>query len=435
MKKETRFQALIRSELVINTSILISGTVLAQLIPILLRLVLSRGFFTPEMWGAYSVYISLIGMLVIISSFKYELAIILPRKDNVAANVLFLALLLNLLFNLLLFLVIILFKSSIIKFLNLSIEYGDYLYFVPLGTFLYSTYQSINFWLVRKKKFIPISINKFVRRGFEGASQITFKFAKIPFGLIYGDLIGNFANICSGIYQGTKSGLSLRLFSPGMIKKVIIKYSEYPKYNVVPSFMSACSFLLPAILVNKYYNSEYAGYLDFSKMLLSIPLALVATSLSSVLLQRVSEMYRNNQSIKKELISVFLLVLSIAIAEILLISLFGVSIFKVIFGDKWEYSGVISKILVWSYALNFCAATFSFIFISMNRIKTLSAWQLFYFASILSLFFFKNLVFNDFLKVFVLIDVICSVVSLILMAVIIFRYEEKVSILNNIKNS
>ena len=344
----------------------------------------------------------------------------------------FLAILLNLFFNLLLVIVIVFCKSTIIKFLNLSIEYGDYLYFVPLGTFLYSTYQSINFWLVRKKKFIPISVNKFVRRGFEGAAQITFKFTKISHGLIFGDIIGNLANICSGIYQGIKSGLSLRLFSPVMIKKVLLKYSEYPKYNVVPSFMSACSFLLPAILVNKYFSSEYAGYLDFSKMLLSIPLALVATSLSSVLLQRVSEMYRNNKSIKKELLSVLLIVASIAIAEILVISFFGVSLFKFIFGNQWEYSGKISRILVWSYALNFFAASFSFIFISMNRIKTLSAWQLFYFVSILSLFFFKNLAFNDFLRIYVLIEVICSLVSLIVMAFIVVKYEEKVLSMNKI---
>ena len=191
MKKDKTvfYSIFLRSELLRNTSILISGTALAQLIPILLQPVLRR-FFSPEIFGAYSVYLSLIGILIVISSFRYELAIILPRKDKEAAGVFFLALIVNLIFNILLLLIIILWKTKILLFLNLSETFADYLYLVPLGTFLFSTYQSINYWLIRKKKFFPISLNKFLRRGFEGSSQIGFKFMKISHGLIYGDIIG-----------------------------------------------------------------------------------------------------------------------------------------------------------------------------------------------------------------------------------------------------
>src|SRR5664280_2838329 len=79
-----------RSELLKNTSILISGTALAQLIPILLQPILRR-YYTPDIFGAYSVYFSIVGILAIVSSFKYELAIILPRTDKEAANIFFLS--------------------------------------------------------------------------------------------------------------------------------------------------------------------------------------------------------------------------------------------------------------------------------------------------------------------------------------------------------
>src|ERR1035437_7523294 len=143
MQKESNYQILRKSELLKNTSILISGTALAQLIPILLQPVLRR-YFSPEIFGSYSVYLSLIGIFIIVFSFKYELEIILPRKDNEAANVFFMAVLLNVIFNLLLILVIIFWKSSLMQFLNLSEKFGDYLYFVPLGTCLFSFYQSLN---------------------------------------------------------------------------------------------------------------------------------------------------------------------------------------------------------------------------------------------------------------------------------------------------
>jgi O-antigen/teichoic acid export membrane protein len=423
--KSTFYTILLKSELLRNTSILISGTALAQLIPILLQPILRR-YFSPEIFGAYSVYLSLIGILIVISSFKYELAIILPRKDNEAANVFFLALLLNLIFNFFLLIVIVFWKTKILSFLNLPEAYSNYLYFIPLGTFLFSSYQSINYWLIRKKRFFPITLNKFVRRGFEGIAQLIFKFLKIPFGLIYGDLIGQFANVFSGIYQGSKSGLSLRLYSQDKIKYVLFKYSEYPKFNIIPGFMSACSYLLPAILINKFYSAEFTGYFDLSKLLLSIPLALIASSISNVLLQRVSEKNKSKFSIRKDLISILIFVVLAVILEILIIMFWAEDIFKFFFGNKWEFSGTISKTLVWAYAFNFIVSSFSSIFISLNKIKLLSAWQLFYFISIFSLVFFNNLSFNSFIKIYVMVEVVCCTLITFFIFYVVVNYEKDV---------
>lgn len=424
--KSKFYSVFLRSELLRNTSILISGTALAQLIPILLQPILRR-YFSPEIFGAYSVYLSLIGILIVISSFRYELAIILPRKDSEAAGVFFLSVILNLFFNILLLLFIIFWKTRILLFLNLSEAFADYLYLVPLGTFLFSTYQSINFWLIRKKKFFPISMNKFMRRGFEGTAQIVFKFLQIPHGLIFGDLIGQTANVISGIYQGSKSGLSFRLFSPRKIKYVLHKYSDYPKFNIVPGFMSACSYLLPAIMINKFYSAENTGYFDLSKLLLSIPLALIASSISNVLLQRVSEKNKLKLSIRKDLISIFIFVAVAVVFEIAIIMFWAEDIFRIFFGNKWEFSGTISKILVWAFVFNFIVSSFNSIFISLNKIKLLSAWQLFYFISILALFFFNKLSFSNFLKVYVLIEVICCSVSALFIFYVVMNYEKLVS--------
>lgn len=423
------WRSLLQSELLRNTTILISGTVIAQLIPIFLRPFLSR-HYTPETFGAFAVYLGLVGILIVLSSFKFEMAIVLPKRDKDAVNILILSLFLNFIFNVFLLIVIMIWKSSILRLLNLSIDYSAYLYFVPLGTFLYNSYQSINYWLIRKKSFFAITVNKFTRRGFEGVVQSGFAFSSFSKGLILGDIVGQLSNVIIGLFQGIKCGLAIEQISWSKIKYVIIKYSDFPKFNLIPSFMSACSFLLPAIFINKYFSSENAGFFDMSKLLLSIPLALVATSLSNVLLQRISEKYRNFQSIKRELIPILGIVTAIAVVEIVIISLFGVELFKFIFGEKWEFSGKISKILVWSYAFNFLLATFSSIFISMNKIRLLSIWQLFYFISILSLVFFKNYDFNNFIVIYVIIELICSFTASILMLYIVIKYEEKILLMN-----
>ena len=422
MKKVNVFQSLRKSELLINTTVLISGSAFAQLIPILLRPFLTRPF-SAEIFGAYSVYGSLIGILVIISSFKYELAIMLPRKDKEAANVFFLAIFLNLIFNIFLLIVLIIWKKTILHFLNLSDAFAGYLFFVPLGTFFLSSYQSINYWLIRKKRFPPITFNKFIRRSFEGISQVGFKLIKIPQFLLYGDIIGHIANLCSGIYQGMRSGLKIKLLSFSKIKYVFSKYDDYPKFNLIPAIMSACSSLLPAIFINKFFTLQDAGFMDLSKMLLSIPIALISLSVSSVLLQRTSEKCKNKESIIKELSLILIVISIIGVIEILVISLFGEELFKIIFGAQWRFSGVIAKFLVWSFSLNFIVNSFNSLFISMNRIKLLSFWQLLYFLSILSLVLFRNNTFLDFVKIYVYIDVFCAVLIAAFITLIVLNYE------------
>lgn len=415
--------SILRSELFRNTSLLISGTTFSQLIPILLQPVLRRSF-SVEVFGAYSVYVSVIGILVIITSFKYDVPIILSSNEKEADNVFFLSVIINFAFNVMLFGFISGFKYRIASFLNLGNDYVNYLLFVPLGTFLFGFYQSISNWLLRKKLYYSLTINKFIRRGFEGAVQVGLKLAKFPHFMIYGDIIGHFSNVISGIYQILKNGFSFKSFSIPEIRNVVSKYNEYPKYNLLPALMNACSALLPSIFINKFYSMEMLGYMDLSRMLLMVPVALISVSLSSVILQRTTEKYKEQRSVAKELKSIFFVLLGLGIMEIAVILLFGEYLFM-IFGNKWGYSSVISNIIVWSCAISFVVNSFYTIFISLEKIKLLSLWQVFYFLSILSLVLFRNLEFLNFLKIYVVIESLCLLIMAALLIFIIRNYEQR----------
>jgi O-antigen/teichoic acid export membrane protein len=411
-----------KSELLKNTIVLISGTVLAQLIPILIRPVLSR-VFPASVIGVYSVYVSIFGILCVVASLRYDLAIVLPKKDKTAANLLLLSFMVNTVFTLILIIILAFRGEYLSRVLNIPESLSYYLYLVPAGTFLYTFYQSINFWLIRKKQFMPLSFNKFFRRGTEGAFQVFFSFNRFSYGLLIGDIAGHLSNVISGIYQSLKNGLSVKYFSYSKLRYVFFRYSDYPKFNLIPGLMSAISFMLPVIIVNKFYSSENTGFFDQSRLLLSIPLALIAGSLASVLLQRLSEKSMKNEGLLKDLVPILIILLSIAFFEIIIIEFFGVGIFKLIFGKQWGYSGEISQILVWSYAFNFIVSSFSSVFLSLKKIKLLSLWQFIYFVSISSLFLFKDRSFIDFLKIYVLIEITCYTIYSYLLVKIIHDYE------------
>jgi O-antigen/teichoic acid export membrane protein len=420
------FQNLIKSELLRNASILISGTVLAQLISILLQPFLRR-YFTPEAYGTFSVYLSLVGILTVITTLRYDDAVVLPDNDSESANLLGLTTLFNFSINLILFIIVILWAEKIKMLLNLPEKFSyKILYLVPLAIFLYNTYLSYNYWLIRKKKFYSVSANKLIRRSFEGIAQIFFALVKNMKGLIFGDIFGQSANVATVLFQCFKNGFGLKYLSLKKMRFVFIKYSEFPRYNLIPAVMSACSYLLPPIFITKYFSAAYSGYFDLSKMLLSIPLALIATSFSNVLVQKLAEKYNKKESILTDLKPVLVVTLIICFFEILVIQLFGETLFAFVFGKIWKFSGQLSKLMVWTFVLNFIVSSFSCIFVAMRKIKIYGIWQFFYFIAMLSLLFFSHSIFINFLKIYVFIEVICSLILLAMMLIIVLKYESSI---------
>ena len=71
---------------------LVSGTAFAQIITILASPILTR-LYSPEAFGFLAIFISITSIIGVIACMRYELAIMLPKSDEKAANLLALCLL------------------------------------------------------------------------------------------------------------------------------------------------------------------------------------------------------------------------------------------------------------------------------------------------------------------------------------------------------
>lgn len=416
----------LKSELIRSATLLISGTVGAQIISILLQPFIRR-YFTPEVFGTFIVYQGLVSILLVLTSLRYDDAVVLPRRDKEAANVATLALIFNLVISSLIFTIFIIFGNRLMQFLNLPATFpATILYFIPLSVFLYNTFLIFNNWLIRKKRYRSITGNKLIRRASEGFFQVTFALTGQSKGLIYSDIIGQAANVTSTVFHSVKNGYNTGEVTLGKIRYVLKKYSDFPKYNLLPAIMSACSVYLPTLYITRFFSTDFTGYFEGSKFVLSVPAALIAASFSNVLIPVIAEKYQKKVSLFNDMTSILYLTIAIIVAETVLITFFGTELFTFIFGDKWVVSGQISKILVWSFSLNFFVSSFSFIYVAMRKIKIYSIWQSFYFFLIFSLFFFKNLSFTGFLKIYVLFEVLAYMILILNMGLILYNYESSV---------
>jgi O-antigen/teichoic acid export membrane protein len=351
---------------------------------------------------------------------------VLPKNNIAAANILSLACLITIFFSLILFVALFFFKNEIVQLINFPVKYSNYLYFLPFACSAFSIFQSMNYWLIRQKAFKSSANNKIVRRGIEGVIQTVSGVFKIPGGLFFGDLAGNLANVLAGIRQLFRNDFDLKFVSLKKIKCVLKRYSDFPKFNVLPTLLSSAATVLPFLFINKLYSTETVGYLDLSRLVLSIPLIFISSSISQVFFQQTTEKKNSSLSIKKDVMNILYVLLAIVLIEALLILLFGPALFGFVFGSRYEVSGLFSQILVFSFALNFIGSAFSSIFITFEKIRLNSIWQIIYFLAICSLLFLKKTDIYDFLKIYVLIEICMHTAYCVMVYFIVSRYENKI---------
>jgi O-antigen/teichoic acid export membrane protein len=411
-----------KNELIRNTFILSFGIGASQIVAFITQLIIRR-LFTPVEFGAFDVYFNIFGILVVFAALRYEMSIILPKKDGDASNLVVLAILFSFAFSILIFLLLLFFRNSFTCLLGFPDKYSEWLLLLPLTTFFFSSSQIINYWLIRKKVYSKSSFNKIIRRAAEGTTQVSFGILKNSFGLVIGDLCGNLLNFIMGLKQLFNHSFSSKSISKDNLIYVFKRYFDFPKYNLIPGLLNTLSTALPFLIINKFYGGANTGYFGLSKMILAIPIAIISTAISQVLLQQITEKRNLGISIKPEFNRIAFNLGCLGLTGILIFSIWGVELLTFLFDETWKRSGEFIQIIVFASAINFVVSPLSIIFVALEKLKAQAIWQTSYFLLILSLFLFKNLPIEYFLYVYVAIDILSYIAYFFLIEKVLSQYE------------
>ena len=113
---------------------LTTGTTIAQGIPLFIAPVLTR-IYTPEDFGIIALYMAIASIIAVISTGRYELAGMLPDKNEDAINIFALSVVLVFFVSLTTLLVVWFLNDHIAHLLNKP-EVSYWLYYIPLTIFL-----------------------------------------------------------------------------------------------------------------------------------------------------------------------------------------------------------------------------------------------------------------------------------------------------------
>ncbi|MFW5720912.1 MAG: oligosaccharide flippase family protein [Bacteroidota bacterium] len=354
-----------------NIMVLITGAAVAQALSLALAPILSR-LFDPGAFGILGVYVSITGIITVISGGKYELAILLPKEKKIAANVFCLTLLIVFLVSLTTLILLFLLKPRIVMWFDLA-ELSSLIWFIPLSIFLGGSYNALNYWNTRNKFFNNLSISRIIQAVGREGSQVGIGLISNlqAVGLTVGYLFGQFISVINLIILTLNNDRHIIYSSINIryLKKVAKDYTDFPKYSASQSFLNSLSSNLPAILLTYYFGAATAGLYWFTHRILLAPNQLIGNAVRQAFYQKANELNNKDISTKKLFVKTTLGLASIGIIPLLIVSIFGPFLFEFAFGSEWFMAGVYSKWLIIYWFFIFINPPSVMMFPILNRQK------------------------------------------------------------------
>jgi len=334
------------SEFFRNVATLISGTSLAQAFSVIIYIILSR-IYTEEDFGVFGLYMNILNITVIFSTAKYELAILLPKSEREAVNLLGLTGLISVGVSLLLLVVVTSMNGMICSWLG-SEEISIWLYFIPLSTLMVGWFTSFRNFSNRQKKYRLIA-------GANIGQSVSNSLLKLGLGVLIAGAVG----LISGVIFGQIVGVLVFFIAHWRIngsKVLWIKWSEmlrlgkqyslFPKYNMWQGLINNLSGAFPVFILSSFFSTGIAGFYTFGYMILYRPVNLVANAFYQVMFQRFVEKKHDNSDIRPEVLLFLKRTTQVLLLPFIVFGIFSPEIFGFIFGDKWIEAGRYAQIIL-----------------------------------------------------------------------------------------
>jgi len=370
-----------------NVAGVLSGTAVAQAIPVVGALVLAR-LFLPEAFGIYSVWLGCVLILAVGLTLRLETA--LPIMDDgqdreEAAGLIFATILLAgvaaLLISLLL-LALGAISGTVAKPYMLGL-----VVFAAMLTAATETWQGVASADGTYRILVKIRIG---RSASILICQITASLvSRVPEALILGHLAGlGFAILMAHCFRPLPLPGIANLWS----KLVLFwrRYPRFPAFALPADLMSTVSLQLPLFILSARFGPHVAGMFALALRVLFTPMGLIGRSILDVFRRYAADAFRMQGECRSVYVSTFR-VLSIFSAVLAAgIFILAEPAFVFVFGEVWRQAGTFAIWLAPFVALGFMASPLSYVFYIVGRQNVDLAWQIGRFAVVLAAMFIPH---------------------------------------------
>jgi O-antigen/teichoic acid export membrane protein len=346
-----------------NVATMLSGTVVAQAIPIALSPVLTR-LYAPSDYGGYAQFALVSVMTAALASARFELAIMLPKRETGGANILVLTLGLAVIAGVLCEVGCggwwLLHHAALV-----GTPVTSWMWWVGPMVTLTAVFQGLNYWQLRKQSFRALSASRVARAMAMGALNVTFGLLGFgTLGLVGSSLLGQ-AILSFGLLWATLASdrADFRLVSYRRVRALARKHRHFAFYSLPADLLSVGAHQLPVLTLPK----ATAGLFGFTQTVMSAPLTIIAAALLDVFKERATRDFRERGEFRAIFVGMAKPLSALGACLTLVLLLAGRSTFAFAFGAKWADAGIVARCLAVMYGLKLVVSPLSYAYYIVGK--------------------------------------------------------------------
>lgn len=312
-----------------NVLIMFKGTIIAQIIAAVSSVFIAK-LYGSEAFGFLGVYIGISSIVSVLNSLQLNNCIIISKEKLISNNW----------FNFLFLLIpMITFISGIILFpiyfLAFNENFNHIILILGLIASIFLSYNKTHEYLLTKnKKFTPISFGKIIVVVINVFFQLIFYLEFKNYGLIYSSFI---AIITITLYFSLKNKKTFNVINLKLIKKSFNENKSIVTFLLPSRFINSLAIQSIPLLIFAFFSPKEAGVYFFSQKILTMPLFLISSSISSVYFEKATNLL---QSSKEKLFSftkrIIINNMIIMLVFIILINTIGIYLLELVLNKSWE---------------------------------------------------------------------------------------------------
>ena len=336
--------------------------------------------YSASAFGHLQIYISLMGFVIVVIALRFELSVLLPEDDDVAANLVAVAFTAILLVTLLLFAVV----AVVLRYHLLwrrAAELGGYLWLLPIGAFGVGIYQLLNTWGLRYHAYKDVALSKFSQVGAQAAVQIGIGLA--THGSMGGLIIGDACGRISGSLRIAKVTFRrdwkrLHRVRPNTMWQAARRYRNFPLVLTGSGLLNSAGLQILPLLLSAFYAPEVVGLYALTDRTMQIPGVLVGQAVSQVYMVKAAQLGSIAPSALRKLFTkIVSRSLLYGLVPLLVFCGAAPRVFGMVFGESWRMAGTYARVLAPVYYLCFIHACTGMTLTMLERQHWQLAWDMF----------------------------------------------------------
>ena len=370
-----------QSEFARNVLTLMTGATIAQAIPVIVSPILTR-IYSPSDFGLLSLFVAFSAIFSSIASGRYEMAIMLPKKNEEAINILALGAAITVLMTALVAIIVIVFKNQIVLLFK-NEEIGFWLNFAPITIFFMSAFNLLSYYNNRCRNYADIKNALIAKSTVMVIVQLTVGwFYQGVAGLISGQIMAQLASNFRLLKNILEDKLLMSKINTLKMIALARKYRNFPKYSMWAGLANVLSGQLPNMIISLIFSVKTLGFYSLVERVLAIPTTLIGNSIGQVFFRVAAEEKQKTGASRDAFFKTTTRLIFIGVPEFSVLYFFVEDIFTFVFGMQWQVAGEYAKIVLPLFCVQFVVSPLTM----MNQVNLKNKLDMYWQFGLVSLY-------------------------------------------------